>query len=44
MTVFNHIGSSSLEETVELAKHSQKLGCHGCTMVPPTYFKPRTEE
>ena len=42
--VIVHIGANALEETVELAKHAQAHGAHGCAMMAPCYYKPKTEK
>jgi N-acetylneuraminate lyase len=39
--VINHIGSASLSEVKELARHSAEIGCDALCIMPPTFFKPR---
>lgn len=34
------VGSGSLADSVELAKHAQEIGAHAIACVGPTYFKP----
>lgn len=42
--VIAHIGCNVYEDTVEMAKHAEKVGVQGICMMNPTYFKPTNEE
>ncbi len=37
-------GTCSLSDTVELTQHAVDLGCGGCLMLPPFYYKGPSEE
>lgn len=39
--VVNHIGSASITEVKELARHAQAIGCDAICAMAPTFFKPR---
>lgn len=42
--VIVHVGSTSVEEAAELAKHAQSAGADAVSAVAPWYFKPRNVE
>jgi 4-hydroxy-tetrahydrodipicolinate synthase len=39
ITVITHVGTTSTEETVEFAKHSEKAGADVVAAMPPYYYK-----
>lgn len=43
ITVINHVGCNSIEESIELAKHSERLGVMGIAIAAPSYNKPVNE-
>ena len=44
VTVFIHVGATTLRETLELAKHAVTIGADGIGAVTPIYFKVSQEE
>lgn len=39
--VVNHVGSASITEAKELARHAQAIGCDAICAMAPNFFKPR---
>lgn len=39
LTVINHVACNNTKDSVELAKHSEKLGVDAIAAIPPIYFK-----
>ncbi|KAL4231017.1 hypothetical protein ACF0H5_011389 [Mactra antiquata] len=44
MSYILHIGTGNIEETKMLAQHAEQLGVDAIAALPPTYYKPQTEE
>jgi len=42
--IISHIGCLNTKDTVELAKHSEKIKIDGISSIPPIYFRYRFEE
>lgn len=40
ITVINHVGTNSIQESIDLAKHSERLGVFGIAIAAPSYNKP----
>ncbi|MBG9367843.1 dihydrodipicolinate synthase family protein [Streptococcus sp. NLN64] len=39
LTIINHVACNNTRDSVELAKHSEKLGVDAIAAIPPIYFK-----
>lgn len=39
LTIINHVACNNTKDSVELAKHSEKLGVEAIAAIPPIYFK-----
>eukprot|EP00635_Sarcinochrysidales_sp_CCMP3193_P014472 CAMPEP_0118898222 /NCGR_PEP_ID=MMETSP1166-20130328/5305_1 /TAXON_ID=1104430 /ORGANISM="Chrysoreinhardia sp, Strain CCMP3193" /LENGTH=340 /DNA_ID=CAMNT_0006837319 /DNA_START=37 /DNA_END=1059 /DNA_ORIENTATION=- len=42
--VIAHVGSNSMEDAKDLARHAERVGARGIAAMPPSYFKPATVE
>ncbi len=42
--VIIHVGSKNIEETIELAKHAEKIGADAISAMPPSFFSYRDED
>ncbi|HEL1655070.1 TPA: dihydrodipicolinate synthase family protein [Streptococcus suis] len=39
LTIINHVACNNLKDSVELARHSEKLGVDAIAAIPPIYFR-----
>ncbi|WP_444810891.1 dihydrodipicolinate synthase family protein, partial [Streptococcus canis] len=39
LTVINHVACNNTKDSIELAKHSEKVGVDAIAAIPPIYFK-----
>lgn len=44
VVVYAHVGAATTKETIELAKHAEKIGCDGIGVVSPQFFKANDRE
>ncbi|WP_155965406.1 dihydrodipicolinate synthase family protein [Streptococcus ruminantium] len=39
LTIINHVACNNLKDSIELARHSQKMGVDAIAAIPPIYFR-----